>query len=241
MELRVVGSGSSGNSYMLKDHGQYLALDAGMKFQAVQVGCDFEVGKIVACLCGHAHKDHSKYLPVFDQNAIDCYAGKEAVLPIAKATGYTPTALKERKWNRIGEWEVLAFDVPHEDEPNYGFIIESPSGHKLMYLTDFQYSRYTFRRMHLNTMLIACNHMDDIEEHAGGSANFGHVVKGHSSLSVVKNCIQANKTDDLRHVVLCHLSENNADPDEMVKQVQEVVGRKVTVDVVRKGLVLELD
>lgn len=240
MELRVVGSGSDGNCYLLKDGNQYLALDAGIKFQSVQVACDFEVGKIVGLLATHAHLDHIKYVPVFKQNAVDCYTGVGACQTIAKATGVIPNVLKERRWNFIGDWQILCFEVPHEDEPCYGYIIESPSGHKLMYLTDFQYSRYTFRTKHLNTMLIACNHLDDIEEHAGGSAHFAHVVRGHSSLTVTKNCIRVNQTNDLRHVILCHISKDNGDPERMQKEIQETVGNKVTVDIATKGLKVDL-
>lgn len=184
--------------------------------------------------------DHCKYAPIFEQNAIDCYAGADAALSISKATGANITAFKRNKWNTVGEWMVLPFDVPHENEPNYGFVIQAPSGHRMMYLTDFQYTRYTFRRMHLEMLLIACNHMDDIEEYAGGSENFKHVVRGHSTLSVVKNCIRANQTKDLKNVVLCHLSEDNAEPAEMWRQVQDTVGDKVTVNIAQKGLVVEL-
>lgn len=240
MELHVVGSGSKGNCYLLKDGGQYLALDAGCKFRQVQVACDFEITRIIGCLVTHGHKDHCGYLPKFDEAAIDCYAGVNAVLPIAKASGVTPSRLKDKRWNAIGNWRVLAFDVPHEAEPNYGFLIEAPSGHRLMYLTDFQYSRYTFRRMHINSMLIACNHMDDIEERAGGSENFSHVVRGHSSLKTVQFCIDANKTDDLRNIILCHLSEANADADAMAWAIREQVGIQTAVDIAEKGTVINL-
>lgn len=238
MELRVVGSGSKGNCYLLKERGQYLALDAGCKFKDVQVACDFAISNVLGCLVTHGHADHCKYAPQFAESAIGLYTGENAAMNIAKATGCTPIALRNKRYCYIGDWQVLPFEVPHEDEPNYGYVIESPDGHKILYLTDFQYTKYTFRTMHLNTMLIACNHMDDTKEFEGEN-HFAHIVSGHSSLSVTKLCIQANYTKDLRNVVLCHLSERNADADEMQRVIQETVGNKVTVEIAKKGLVVE--
>ena len=247
MELKVIGTGSEGNCYLLKDHESYLSLDAGAKYKDVQVGCDFKVGKIAGCLVTHAHKDHCQQIPKYKKAIIDCFSGADAIQPIARATGTLIFGLKDRKWNPIAAWSVLPFEVPHENEPNYGYLIESPSGHKLMYLTDFEYCRYTFRRMHLNTILIACNHLDDITDRQDeiiekrGKAYFEHIVRGHSSLAVVKTCIEANKTEDLRNVILCHLSEENASADKMQRAIKKLVGKSVAVHVATKGKVINLE
>lgn len=55
MMLKCVGSGSSGNCYLIEDNGHYLALDAGVKFQSVQVACNFEVSQIDGLLITHGH------------------------------------------------------------------------------------------------------------------------------------------------------------------------------------------
>ena len=87
-------------------------------------------------------------------------------------------------------------------------------------------------------MVLECNHMDNLMD--SSSANYIHALKGHSSLSVVKSFVEVNKTPDLRNVILCHLSSENADPETMQKEVQSVAGKWVNVEVAEKGFQCEL-
>ena len=75
--------------------------------------------------------------------------------------------------------------------------------------------------------------MDDLLER--DSAKYEHVLKGHSGISTVRDIILANKTPDLRNVILCHLSSENADPETMQKEVQSVAGKWVSVEVAHAG------
>ena len=75
--------------------------------------------------------------------------------------------------------------------------------------------------------------MDNLMD--SSSANYIHALKGHSSLSVVKDFVGVNKTSDLRNVILCHLSSENADPETMQKEVQSVAGKWVSVAVAHAG------
>ena len=80
--------------------------------------------------------------------------------------------------------------------------------------------------------------MDDLLER--DSAKYEHVLKGHSSISTVRDIILANKTPDLRNIILCHLSGENADPETMQKEVQSVAGKWVRVEVAEKNSVVSL-
>ena len=75
--------------------------------------------------------------------------------------------------------------------------------------------------------------MDNLMD--SSSANYIHALKGHSSLSVVKDFVEVNKTPDLRNIILCHLSSENADPETMQKEVQSVAGKWVSVAVAHAG------
>ena len=48
-------------------------------------------------------------------------------------------------------------------------------------------------------------------------------------------------TRDMRNVILCHLSDGWSDLDRMKREVQEVVGKWVTVDVEEKNSVIMLN
>lgn len=56
MILRVNGSSSAGNSYILTSNtGDHLLLEAGIQTRKMLRGVDYEVSKIKGCLISHAH------------------------------------------------------------------------------------------------------------------------------------------------------------------------------------------
>jgi ribonuclease BN (tRNA processing enzyme) len=140
--------------------------------------------------------------------------------------------------NMIPCFKLTAFRLPHDGESNFGTLIYTKSGHRMVYLTDFEYCPYVFAKQKLNTILIECNYTK-VDENADESKK-NHVYRGHCSLETCKAFLKANQTDALRNVILCHLSSDNADPVEMVSQVQEVVGSSVKVIVARKGVSITL-
>ena len=67
-----------------------------------------------------------------------------------------------------------------------------------------------------------------------------HVLRGHSSLKTVLDMLAANYSAVMRNVILCHLSQENADPVEIKKRVSELVGDTVQVDIARRNLLVNL-
>lgn len=148
----------------------------------------------------------------------------------------------ERISFEVGSYRVIPFYLPHTTRdkdtgalipcPNFGYLIQC-GDEKLLYMTDFEFCKYVFKSQRINYMLLECNHMDNLMD--SSSANYIHSIKGHSSLSVVKSFVEVNKTPNLRNVILCHLSSENADPETMQKEVQSVAGKWVSVTVTRAG------
>ena len=173
---------------------------------------------------------------------IPCYGCDELQEHLEIVTGEKMIGLPERIPKRIGSWMVIPFYLPHTTRdketgalmpcPNFGYLIKS-GDETLLYATDFEYIPYTFKNQRINYMLLECNHMDD--SLAKDSAKYEHVLKGHSSVSTVRDIILANKTPDLRNVILCHLSSENADPETMQREIQSVAGKWVRVDVAHAG------
>ena len=178
---------------------------------------------------------------------VQCYGCDELQEKLEIVYGEKITGLPEKRSVRISEWIVTPFYLPHTTRdkdtgalipcPNFGYLIKN-GDETLLYATDYEYIPYTFKIQRINYMLLECNHMDDSLEK--DSAKYEHVIKGHSSVSTVRDIILANKTPDLRNVVLCHLSSENADPDRMKSEIQQVSGKWVAVDIAEKGKVFEL-
>ena len=169
---------------------------------------------------------------------VQCYGCDELQEKLETVYGEKITGLPEKRSIRISEWIVTPFYLPHTTRdkdtgalipcPNFGYLIQC-GDEKLLYMTDFEFCKYVFKSQRINYMLLECNHMDNLMD--SGSANYIHSIKGHSSLSVVKSFVEVNKTPDLRNIILCHLSSENADPETMQKEVQSVAGKWVRVDV----------
>jgi hypothetical protein len=58
------------------------------------------------------------------------------------------------------------------------------------------------------------------------------------SLETCKGFFKANNLDDLEHVVLLHLSDNNSDEERFKKEIHEVV--KVPVHIAEPGLKIKI-
>lgn len=128
-----------------------------------------------------------------------------------------------------------AFPLDHNGTENRGIYLMTPSGEKIIYATDFEFIRYKFGKLGINHFILECNHMDDIDKGLN-EGKYTHVLRGHSSLSVVKEFLKVNKTDKLKTVILCHLSDTNSNPTIMQNEVQEIVGEGVKVFVAERGM-----
>ena len=178
---------------------------------------------------------------------VQCYGCDELQEKLEIVYGEKIIGLPEKRSVRVSEWIVTPFYLPHTTRdkdtgalipcPNFGYLIQS-GDEKLLYMTDWEYCSYVFKSQRINYMLLESNHMDNLMD--SGSVNYIHALKGHSSLSVVKSFVEVNKTPDLRNIILCHLSSENADPETMQKEVQSVAGKWVNVAVAHAGFEVEL-
>lgn len=55
MFLTTVGSGSSGNCYILQHNDEMLILDCGCRYKDVLKAIDYRISDVVACLVTHEH------------------------------------------------------------------------------------------------------------------------------------------------------------------------------------------
>ena len=170
---------------------------------------------------------------------VQCYGCDELQEKLETVYGEKITGLPEKRSIGISEWIVTPFCLPHDNTPNFGFLINLPDdAGRLIYATDFEYLPYTFKSLKINFFLLECNHQADLVDRS--EAKWEHSLRGHSELETVKEIIRANKTQDMRNVILCHLSDGWSDPDRMKSEIQQAAGKWVRVEVAKKGSVIEL-
>ena len=223
MILCCVGSGSSGNCYILTCGNEKLILDCGLPIKAIKKGLDFDLQGIQGVLVTHSHGDHSLSADDFKKMGFDVWQ----------------PYLDENKMQRryFGGFMVRSFDVPHDNEPCVGYLIECPNGERLLYVTDCEYIKYSFKKMSLHHILIECNYQQELVDR--DLPNYEHKIRGHCSLDTCKEFIKVNATDSLQTVILCHLGQETTEPEECVADIQKVAN-KANVCVAERCLEVEL-
>ena len=242
MKLKVLGSSSSGNCYLIEaNDNEKLILDAGVNFKVVQKELKYNFKGINGVLVTHEHMDHLKYATNFALNGIDIYASQGTFNKL-NLKGYRFKVIKALKQFSIGNFIILPFDTQHDAVEPLGFLIQyKPTGEKLLYATDTYYIKYKFNK--LNYLLIECNYNKDIakENAKDGVINktrYTRLLESHFSLENVLVFLQSNDLSSAKHIVLCHLSDTNSNQAIMKDKVYEQT--KIETTIARTGLDLEL-
>ena len=230
MKLRCLGSGSSGNCYLLENERECLVLEAGLPLKEVKIALDFNISKIVGVLASHSHKDHFGYAKEYVSAGINVY---------------TVNNVRKGYWYKIGGFTITPFECVHDVEC-LGFIIQHEEMGTLLFATDTEYIKYNFKNQNLNHIMVECNYSQKIIDNrvSQGDTNKSlrdRVLLSHMELETCKSFIQANKTSSLYNVCLLHLSDGNSDERLFQEEIQAVVGRDVKVTVADKGLEVNLD
>lgn len=242
MKLKVLGSSSSGNCYLIEaSQNDKLILDAGINFKDVQKELNFNFKGIQGVLVTHEHMDHLKYAPNFALNGIDIYAS-QGTFNRLNLKGHRFKIIKALQQFSIGNFIILPFDTQHDAAEPLGFLIQyKPTGEKLLYATDTYYIKYKFSK--LNYLLLECNYNKEIakENAVDGIINktrYSRLLESHFSLENVLKFLQSNDLTYTKNIILCHLSNDNSNQRIMQNAVYEQTGVPTTI--AKPGLNMEL-
>lgn len=113
MKLKVLGSSSNGNCYLIEANNEKLILDAGVNFKIVQKELKFNFNGIEGVLITHEHMDHLKYAINFALNGINIYAS-EGTLAKLDLKGHRFKIIKALEQFKIGNFIILPFETQHD-------------------------------------------------------------------------------------------------------------------------------
>lgn len=248
MKLKVIGSGSSGNTYLLENERECLVIEAGLPFKEVKKSIDFEVGKIVGVIASHSHNDHFGYAKEYLKSGIPVYANEQTHSTVFESD--FKKIVRPGYWYRLSHYSkggflITPFNAVHDVEC-FGFIIEHEDMGKMLFCTDTEYVKQNFKGIRLNHIMIECNYSQKIIDERVGSGDTvqglrNRILQSHMELETCKSFIQANKTPSLYNVCLLHLSDGNSNEKQFRSEVKEIVGRGTEVFVADKGLEICLD
>lgn len=232
MNLTVLGSSSKGNSYVLQNETEALIIELGVPLKDIQRAINFKLPKVSFAVCTHSHGDHSKSAKLALRRGITVVmsAGCAGVLGVKDDSNVVLIGHKQRF--KKGNFEVVAFDTKHDCPEPLGFLIRHPDVGTICFLTDSYYCDYSFAS--IDHFIVECNYDMEILTRNIESGRVDPIVQKRvlSSHFSVDNCIDfllAHDLDNVKNIVLIHLSEKNAIPSLFKRKVQSATGRPVKV------------
>lgn len=239
MILKVLGSSSKGNCYLLMAKDDILILEAGVGIKDIKMALGFDFRNVRGCLVTHEHKDHSRSAADLQSMGIPIYATKgtrEAIgLPHKASCAMVP----EETTLKIGGYVVIAYKSKHDAAEPCMFLIYHPEMGSLVFATDTYMIPYDFRG--LDHYLIEANYSQKIivAKVAEGTLSTKlaqRIIKSHLSLENALKQVKGSET--LQNVILIHLSDSNSNAEEFKLAVQMATGKPVYI--ADKGLQINL-
>lgn len=250
MTLTVLGSGSSGNGYVLQNETEALILECGCPVKDCLKALKFNTKKVVGCLVTHEHGDHAKYAQQYRNyfkvmascwtvSMINEYAhekGKPSVLISYESI------LLPLKGYKLGNFDILPFPTEHDSKQPFGYLIKHPEIGVLLFATDTYFLRYKFN--YLTNIMLECNYDLPILEENVKNGVVAPIVRdrtihSHMSLEHFKSTMEANDLTGVANIVLLHLSSQNSDPDRFKKEIESLTHKKVHI--AKKGLTIPIN
>ncbi len=232
------GSGSSGNSCYIGSSEGGLIVDVGIRAEELERGLaanGVSMNHVKGVLLTHDHADHVKYvyallrnhrhLKLFCTNRVlNGMLRKHSISKRIKE--YHVPIFKEIPFKML-DFEITAFEVPHDGSDNMGFSIEFDS-RRFVIATDlgevtdrarYYMSRATYLMIESNydaNMLRMGRYPEYLKARiAGGS---GH-LDNRQTAAFLKEIINPG----LNHIFLCHLSKDNNTPQIALRTVREAL------------------
>lgn len=235
LRLHVIGTGSMGNAYLLMDEdGKALLLDAGLQNRRIDKAIYQTGAEVLACLVTHEHGDHCAAVPMMEWRGIKCYGTRgtcKAVGHMLPIEPYDPTIeMSGQDIKQFGPFRVLAFRTNHDAAEPCGFLItHAQTGEKMVYATDTYYIAYRFPG--INYWLIECNYCDQmvVDAEITNPVLARRLYQSHMSLDRLCQLFQANDLKSCRQIILCHISRDRGDAQEMVNRIHFVTRKPTAV------------
>ncbi len=232
------GSGSSGNCYWLSTETDAIIIDIGVGLRGLrkhsrEYGVSLQ--QVHQVLITHDHADHIKSVGSFSADfKLPIYATREVHSGINRNYCVAKKVAKELTFYvekgqtiTLGSFQVTPFGVPHDSMDNVGYFVEA-GGTNFCLITDAgmvtdEMKTFISRAHHL---VIEANHDEEMVKN-GPYPQFlkDRILSGTGHLSN-RSCgetIAQNMSEGLRHVWLCHLSEENNHPELARKTVESVL------------------
>ena len=229
------GSGSSGNSCYIGTSQGGVIIDAGIRADVIESKIKangIDIKNVHGILLTHDHNDHVRYaynlvrnnrhMKVFCTNRV-----LNALLrrhDISKRIKDYHTAIFKEIPFKVSDFEITAFEVPHDGSDNMGFSI-AYQGRNFVLATDM--GEIVPRARHYISeadYLVIESNYDLIMLRNGRYPEFLkariQMTTGHMDNDATACFLKEIYSSRLKHVFLCHLSKDNNTPEKALEKVR---------------------
>ncbi len=241
MKMTCIGTGSSGNAYVLQNEQEALVIEAGMPINEVLQALSYTTKKVAGCIVSHGHLDHIKYIEDYC-NLFQCYCSRGTIDEFQWKHRRRPTVLAPLRTVSIGGFRVRPIPAEHDAAEPFAYLIDHEDIGRLLFATDTYYLRY--RIPDLTSLMIECNYSLPLlnANVAAGlvpAALKNRTLESHMSLEHLRDMLAANDLSHVTQIVLIHLSARNSDPQAFCREIIRQTGKPTTY--AHKGLTIELN
>lgn len=252
-KLISLSSGSNGNCYYLGTSQYGILIDAGIGIRSIkkylrEYGVAMET--IMGVLITHDHADHIKSVGGFGGKMnIPIYATEAVHYGINRSHYVTEELygskriIEKEKTFWIKDFEITAFDVPHDSIENVGYQIKV-GGKTIVLITDIGRPTDTIAQYagSANHLIIEANYDEEMLRQGSYPLYLKQRITsgtGHLSNRLTGELLSNVYHEAMDEVWLCHLSQDNNHPELAYKTVEYALlqkGIKVGKDVQLKTL-----
>ena len=232
INIKVIGSGSSGNCYLANINGTQLLLECGLPFKTIQKALNFKLSTVEACLLTHEHIDHSKAVKDLLKNSIDVYATKGTFDALNVKSHRAISFLKDKEdtycYKFFNRFCVLPFQAIHDaQEPVSFYIQDVHTKESLLFVTDTAYMPYKIPNVDI--LMVECNYVKNVinTNLKNESLNLilrNRIVKNHMSLETLLNALKQANLSNLKKIYVLHLSDANSEEKSILTAIQRQTG-----------------
>lgn len=240
------GSGSSGNSCYIGTPAGGVIIDVGVRADVIEQTLKdngIPMSQVKGVCLTHDHSDHVRfvYSLLRANKHLKVYCTLRVLGAIMRRHGiskrikdYHQPIFKEIPFE-IADFQITAFDVPHDAADNAGFHLIAPSGKQFVVATDL--GAVTDRAYHYisqaNYLMIEANYDKEMLRRGPYPEYLKARIatsRGHLDNEDTAALLSQIAGGQLRHVFLCHLSQDNNTPDKALSVVRTALeARGLTV------------
>jgi phosphoribosyl 1,2-cyclic phosphodiesterase len=221
-----LGSGSSGNCYYFGNLSRGILIDAGISAKTVRrnlrlIGVDFS--QILGVFVSHDHVDHIKSIGTFGETfQIPVFATQKIHDGIDRSWGVTQKLDRSKRFidpgtdTQVGPFTLVSHLVSHDASESVCYQIKYMD-HKILIATDLGTINEQLEMLirQSDVVIIEANYDEKMLAEGTYPAYLKHRIasdKGHLCNDVTAGVLTANWHEGIKHVYLCHLSQDNNQP-----------------------------